>query len=195
MSQSLAHRRLASVAMLVASERALSKRKAMDSCTSYYSDLLRWLPIMENPGGYFSTSAVNQVRALNTACDIILEEGLERRYARHQALANGIRAGASALGLILFTNASALASTLSVLRYPQGVEDQAFRTAMAENGVVVAGALGPIAGKAFRIGHMGNIGIQEVLKTLSALENSLRATGVEVEQGVAVAAAGPHLNW
>ena len=46
-------------------------------------------------------------------------------------------------------------------------------------GVVVAGALGPIRGKAFRIGHMGNIGEQEVLWTLRALESSLASLGAE----------------
>jgi alanine-glyoxylate transaminase/serine-glyoxylate transaminase/serine-pyruvate transaminase len=58
--------------------------------------------------------------------------------------------------------------------------------------VVLAGGLGPIAGKAFRIGHMGNIGPGEVAKTLDAIEGSLRALGVTVQPGAAVAAAARH---
>jgi aspartate aminotransferase-like enzyme len=65
---------------------------------------------------------------------------------------------------------------------------------MVDRGVVVAGALGPIAGKAFRVGHMGNIGAAEVLRTLRAIESSLVSVGRTVPTGAAVMAAAGHLE-
>jgi alanine-glyoxylate transaminase/serine-glyoxylate transaminase/serine-pyruvate transaminase len=59
--------------------------------------------------------------------------------------------------------------------------------------VVLAGALGPIAGKAFRLGHMGNIGVGEVASVLEAIEESLRALGLAPAPGVAVSAGARHL--
>ena len=64
---------------------------------------------------------------------------------------------------------------------------------MASRGIVVAGCLGPLAGKAFRMGHMGNIGSGEVACALQAVEESLWALGVAVPPGSAVSAAAKHL--
>ena len=61
--------------------------------------------------------------------------------------------------------------------YPPGVEDARFRSAVARRGVVLAGALGPLAGRAFRVGHMGNIGVAEVERTLQAMGEGLREVG------------------
>jgi aspartate aminotransferase-like enzyme len=114
---------------------------------------------------------------------------MEARFARHARIAKAIRAGLVAVGLELFTSPDRLADTLSVVRYPEGVDDVAFRAAMAEQGVIVAAALGPIAGKAYRLGHMGNIGTPEVTRALQAIETSLTRSGREVAPGTAVAAA------
>ncbi len=65
---------------------------------------------------------------------------------------------------------------------PASVVDAGFRKEMASRGVVIAGGLGPIAGKAFRLGHMGNIGAGEVVAALTALEATLRASGIPVEK-------------
>jgi len=161
------------VAILLVSQRALETRRNRESVPAYNADWLRWLPIMENPSKYFSTPPVNQILALNEAMGLVLEEGLETRFARHQGLAVSIREGLAALGLELFTDAACRADTLSVVMHREGLDDASFRAAMAARGVVIAGALGPIAGKAFRIGHMGNIGDAEVERTLDAMRKVL----------------------
>lgn len=161
------------VAILLVSERGMDRRKARKRLPAYTADLLRWAPIMENPGLYFSTPPVNLIVALAEAMKIILEEGLEARFERHAQTARTIRTGLDALGLELFTSTDHLADTLSVVRYPEGIDDSRFRAAMAAEGVIVAGALGPIAGQAFRLGHMGNIGAPEVERALQAIETSL----------------------
>lgn len=183
------------LAMCLFGARALAKRRALPRVPGYYADLLRWLPIMENPGAYYSTPAVNEILALHEATLIMMEEGLERRFARHRAIGRAMRAGFAAIGLEQFTAPDCRADTLSVLKYPAGVADAEFRAAMAAAGVTVAGCLGPIAGQAFRVGHMGNIGIEEVTRTLRAAESSLRSCGRQIEDGAAIAAAAAEMTW
>jgi len=181
------------LALCLFSERALARRRARTAVPAYYADLLRWLPVMQDPGRYYSTPCVNEIVALGEALGLIQREGLAARFARHGRIAAAVRAGLDALGLRLFTAAGCRADTLSVILLPEGIEDPAFRQAMAARGAVVAGGLGPIAGKAFRLGHMGNIAAGEVVAVLGALEGSLQALGVRVEPGAAIAAAAPLL--
>jgi len=171
----------------------MARRKARASVPAYYADVLRWLPVMEDPGKYFSTPCVNEIVALAEALRILHAEGLEVRFARHARIARSVRAGLEALDLELFTDAGARADTLSVVLLPEGVPDSDFRREVAARGVVVAGGLGPIAGRAFRLGHMGNIGPAEVATTLTAIEGALAALGRPVEPGAALAAAAAHL--
>ena len=148
---------------------------------------------MEDPGKYFSTPCVNEIVALAEALRIAHAEGLDARFARHARIARAVRAGLAALGLELFTDASCRADTLSVVLLPAGVADADFRREVAARGVVVAGGLGPIAGKAFRLGHMGNVGPAEVATTLTAIEGALAALGLSVPPGTALAAAAAQL--
>ena len=157
------------VAILLVSQRALETRHNRASIPAYNADWLRWLPIMDDPSKYFSTPPVNQILALDEAMGMVLEEGLDARFARHRDLAASMREGFATLGLGLFTDASCRADTLSVVRHRGGIDDASFRATMAKQGVIVAGALGPIAGKAFRVGHMGSIGNAEVERTLDAM--------------------------
>ena len=177
------------VAILLASGRAMEKREALGSVPAYYADLLRWKPIMDNPALYFSTPPVNEIVALLEATRIVVDEGLDKRFRRHAQVARAMRAGFAILGLGVFTSADCRADTLSVLVYPEGVEDAPFRAAVAARKVVIAGALGPLAGKACRVGHMGNIGVEEVVRTVSALGEALVELGHSVAAAAAVAAA------
>jgi alanine-glyoxylate transaminase/serine-glyoxylate transaminase/serine-pyruvate transaminase len=178
------------LALCVFSERAMAKRQGLASIPAYYSDILRWLPIMKDPVKYFSTPCVNEVRAFFEATRIILEEGLERRFRRHDLFARSIRAGLGALGFGFFTDPAFYASTMSVPTYPAGVEDKAFRAALYENGVVVAGGLAQTAGKVFRMGHMGNLTRDEILFALESVEKTLDSLGYRFEPGAGLKAAG-----
>jgi len=182
------------LALCLFSARAVERRKSKAAVPAYYADVLRWLPIMEDPGKYFATPCVNEIVAFGEALRILHEEGLPARFDRHKRIGRAVRAGLEALGLSFVTAAGCRADTLSVVYYPKGVEDLAFRKEMASRGIVVAGCLGPLAGKAFRMGHMGNIGAGEVARALSAIEESLRALGVHIPPGSAVSAAAKHLS-
>ena len=181
------------VALCLFAPRAMERRRAKKTVPAYYADVMRWLPIMEDPGRYYSTPCVNEIFALAEALKMVHEEGLKARFERHARTARAFRAGLDAVGFTIFTAADCRAATLSVVAYPEGVPDAPFRKEMSARGVVVAGGLGPIAGKAFRLGHMGNIGRAELVTTLEAVEGSLAALGVKVEPGKAVGAAAGHL--
>ena len=177
------------LAVLVLSERALDKRKTMKQIPAYYSDLLRWLPIMKDPTRYFSTPCVNEVRAFYESTLIILEEGLERRFMRHSRTAQALRSGLATLGFTFFTQKEFLAATLSVVQYPPGVDDKRFRSLYYESGVVVAGGLAETAGKVFRMGHMGNLSSSQVYFALDTLEQTLKTLGYTFEAGAGCRAA------
>jgi alanine-glyoxylate transaminase/serine-glyoxylate transaminase/serine-pyruvate transaminase len=177
------------LALLVVSERALEKRKNIKSLPAYYSDLLRWLPVMKDPSKYFSTPCVNEIRGFYESTRIVLEEGMEQRFSRHGRFARAIRAALAELGFTLFTETPFLADTLSVINYPRGVEDKRFRTLYYENGVVVAGGLAETAGKVFRMGHMGNLSSSQVHFALDVLEKTLESLGYSFEKGSSSRAA------
>jgi len=171
------------LAILVFSERAMEKRRGLAAVPAYYSDVLRWLPIMHDPAKYFSTPCVNEIRAFAEALRIIIEEGIEERFERHALYAEAIRSGLAALGLSFFTDPNFEAATLSVVGYPDGVEDKAFRAGLNANGVVVAGGLGPTAGQVFRMGHMGNLTSAQVRFAIDAVEKTLAGLGRAIKPG------------
>lgn len=168
--------------------KARDQRKA--PIGTYYGDLKRWAPVMEDPTKYFATHPVNMIYALHQSCKMILSEGLDARFTRHAKLAAAFRAAVRSIGLRLLCEENASANTLTVTYYPDGVRDAEFRKTMAEKyGVVVAGGLGPLSQKVFRVGHMGNVNRNDILATIAAVEGSLTEQGYNFTAGSAVAAA------
>ncbi|NLW17760.1 MAG: alanine--glyoxylate aminotransferase family protein [Firmicutes bacterium] len=168
------------------SPQALAAREAMERIPAYYGDSKNWLPIMHNPGKYFATPAVNMVYAYEVGLETIMNEGLEARYQRHRALGRAVRAALATFGMKAFADEAVAAPTLSCILYPEGVEDGAFRSALAQQGVVVAGALGSLAGKAFRIGHMGNTTLDDFKRALQAMAKVLNDMGKEADANQAI---------
>ncbi len=177
------------LAVLVFSERAVDKRKSLRSVHTYYGDILKWLPVMEDPSRYFSTPCVNEIRAFCEGTRVILDEGLDVRFKRHHKTACALRAGLGSLGFSFFTEDEFFADTLSLPVYPRGVEDRAFREKLAEKRVIVAGGLGRLKGKVFRIGHMGNISYSQIEFAVDAVEKALSELGYTFHPGSGVKAA------
>jgi aspartate aminotransferase-like enzyme len=182
------------LAVLVLSPLAMEKRRSLGKVPAYYADLLRWLPVMQDPAKYFSTPCVNEIRAFAEGTRIILEEGLDERFERHELFASALRAGLAALGFTFFTDPRFLAPTLSVVRYPEGVEDRAFRSGLYAEGVVVAGGLAQTAGRVFRMGHMGNLTSAQVRSAIEAVERTLAALGYHFDVGAGRAAVDKALT-
>ena len=183
------------LALLVASPRAIeafNNRKSPVS--SYYADWGAWLPIMEayeaRRPSYFGTPAVNLVYALNESLRLILDEGMERRFDRHQRMADAVRAGVRAIGLKLITARVELEpNSLTAVYFPEGI-DRTLLARVKETGVVLAGGLHPvIKSEYFRIGHMGAVGSNDVLATLGAIEIGLAQGGFSFDVGAGVKAA------
>ena len=122
---------------------------------------------------YFATHATSLVRALEVSLDEVLGEGLAARYARHRSVADRLRRGFTALGFELVTAPTALAPTLSVLRPPAGVDEAEVRGRMLSAGVLVAGGIGPLAGRAIRVGHMGNLAEADADRAIAAAAAAL----------------------
>lgn len=169
-----------------ASKAALERRKSLGTIPEYYVDFEKWLPIMQDPSKYFATPAINLVWAMQESVAIIKEEGLKARAERHSKNAAAIRKAVESIGLSILAKPGVQASTLSVVLYSEGIDDAKFRSTMFENNVVIAGALASYAGKAFRIGHMGNATTNDMVTMLSAVERSLKACGANIKMGTAV---------
>jgi alanine-glyoxylate transaminase / serine-glyoxylate transaminase / serine-pyruvate transaminase len=172
------------LAIDVFSPRAMAKRRSLDRLPAYYADILRWLPVMKEPLRYFSTPCVNETRAFAEATRIMMEEGMAARFARHARTGEAVRTGLKALGFGIFAAETCRADTLSVVLYPEGLDDAAFRSLLAQNGVVVAGGLGETAGRVFRMGHMGNLSEAQIDFAFDAMERTLTALGRPFERGL-----------
>lgn len=166
--------------MLWASEKAMERRASLGKIPEYYADFDRWLPIMQDPGKYFATPAVNMIWALQESIRIIKEEGLENRYERHIKNAKAMRSALEAMGFSILADEGNRAVTLSCVLYPEGFDDLKFRTILAEEGAQVAGGLAAYAGKMFRIGHMGNIDQHDLVSAVAAIERTLFKMDVDV---------------
>ncbi len=155
---------------------------------SLYFDIPLLLREMESTQNYFITPAVNLVRALHESLRIIREEGLGNRYRRHEAQAKAVRAALRALEIDLVAKEPFNAPTVTAAYLPQGVDWPRLYKAMVSRGVELAGGLGELKGKIFRIGHMGQVDASELVAAIAALERSLRELGYSVELGSGLSA-------
>ncbi|MDQ4074712.1 MAG: aminotransferase class V-fold PLP-dependent enzyme [Chloroflexota bacterium] len=120
-----------------------------------YDALQPWRDVGD-PGSFPYTPAWASVAALNEACAMVLEEGLENVYARHARVTAQTRQGLDEQGIRLYPSPSAVAApTVTAALVPAGWTWEAFDGALRERGLVVGGSWGKLYGKVFRIGHMG----------------------------------------
>lgn len=174
------------LAIVAFNQTALAAREQMEKVSAYYCDIYNWIPIMHDPSKYFATPPVNLVYAFEEGMRLVLEEGLENRYKRHLAYGKAVRSGLAAYGMKAIADEEVAAATLSCILYPEGINDGAFRAALAEKGLIVAGALAHLAGKAFRIGHMGNTTVDMLEKAIILIGETLREQGLSVNINEAV---------
>ncbi|SEO17985.1 serine-glyoxylate aminotransferase apoenzyme [Salinihabitans flavidus] len=141
--------------------------------------------------GYPFTPAVGLLNGLNQSCDMLLAEGLEAVFARHHRIAEGVRAAVRAWGLELCANAPELYSdSVSAIRTPEGVNATDIVTHAADvYGVAFGVGLGEVAGKVFRIGHLGSLTDVMALSGIATAEMCMADLGMDVTLGSGVAAA------
>ena len=177
------------LAILAVSPRALEASATRGSPRGYF----RFDSMAEsNAAGYFPyTPSLALLFGLREVLTMLLEEELPRVQQRHADLAEGVRRAVSAWGLELCARSAALYSdTVSAVVVPEGhdartVIDFAFR----RYDLSLGGGLGPLAGKVFRIGHMGDLNQLMIAGALAGAEMALRDVGIRVSAGSGVAAA------
>lgn len=174
------------IALVAFNQTALEARKQIERVPAYYCDINNWIPIMHDPSKYFATPPVNLVYAYAEGMKLVLEEGMDKRYARHTAYGKAVRTALATYGMKALASEEVAASTLSCILYPEGVDDAAFRSALAAKGTIVAGALAHLGGKAFRIGHMGNTTAAMLEKAVEQIGETLQELGHTVDPSKAV---------
>jgi alanine-glyoxylate transaminase/serine-glyoxylate transaminase/serine-pyruvate transaminase len=140
---------------------------------------------------YPYTPAVGLRNGLNQACDMLLKEGVENVFARHTRIAEGVRAAVGAWGLELCAaNPSVYSDTVSAIRTPDGFNATDIVTHAAEKyGVAFGVGLGEVAGKVFRIGHLGSLTDVMALSGIATAEMCMVDLGLNIQLGSGVAAA------
>ena len=140
---------------------------------------------------YPYTPAVGLLNGLNEACGMLLAEGLESVFARHHRIAEGVRAAVGAWGLELCAVSPDLYSdTVSAIRTPEGFNaTQIVEHAASAYGVAFGTGLGEVAGKVFRIGHLGSLTDVMALSGLATAEMVMADLGLDIRLGSGVAAA------
>ena len=155
-----------------------------------------WDEILQsNEKGHFPyTPSTNLLYGLQAALDMLLEEGLAQVFARHARFAEATRSAVNAWGLeILCANPDEYSSSLTAVMMPQGHDADQFRKIVLEHfDMSLGNGLGRLAGKVFRIGHLGDFNELMLAGTLSGVEMGLKLAGVPHRSG-GVQAALDHL--
>ena len=179
----------AGLAIVGISQKAIA---AMDTAKlpRFYFDFRDMLQMNPN-AGYPYTPVVGLLNGLKTAIDTIEVEGLETVFARHSHIATGIRSAIAAWGLPLCAASPDLYSdTVSAIVVPDGIDGNAL-VAHAETRYATSfgAGLGAVAGKVFRIGHLGQLSETQALAGLATAEMAMDDLGIAITPGSGVAAA------
>jgi len=176
------------------SEKGLAARESAQLPRTFFSfdDQIK-----ANDLGYFPyTPPMNLLRGLRKSVDLLLDEGLENVFARHNRMANAVRAAVDGWGLKLVAKDSSWHSdTVSAIYVPEGFDgNEVVRHAFRRYNLAMSISLAKIAGKAFRIGHLGDMNELMVLTPITGAEMAMKDLGIPIELGSGVAAAQEYLR-
>jgi alanine-glyoxylate transaminase/serine-glyoxylate transaminase/serine-pyruvate transaminase len=130
---------------------------------------------------FHHTAPIAAIYGFHEALRLILEEGLETRWARHQAAHEALVRGLDGIGLSLFPPEANRCATINVINAAAGVDEARVRRRLLDMGVEMGGGLGALAGKVWRVGVMGyNAQVPRVERFVAALDEALRAEGWRV---------------
>jgi alanine-glyoxylate transaminase / serine-glyoxylate transaminase / serine-pyruvate transaminase len=159
------------------SPRALEKLAARKSkVQSWNLDMSLVRQYWGQERAYHHTAPINMLYGLHDALNIVLEEGLDARFKRHQHMHELLRQGLGELGIDYVSQEGHHLPMLNAVKIPEGVDDQAVRRRLLEEyGIEIGGGLGAFKGKTWRIGLMGQgSNLRNVTLLLAALRNILR---------------------
>jgi len=181
------------MAPLTLSPKAWDAVKAREvPCNSWYLDLSLIEAYWDERRAYHHTAPISMVYALHEALALVLDEGLEDRWSRHEKNGRALQSGLEAMGLELHADEGYRLPVLTTVRIPEGVNDAEVRGALLRrHGIEFGGGLGDLRGRVWRIGLMGESSTAgNVLLALRSLGNILREQGfkADVRAGVEEAA-------
>ena len=182
------------VTMLSVSKAAWERQKHA-TAPRFYFDWERAMK-MQAKGMTFTTPALGILFGLREALLMMREEGLPAIFERHLRIRNAFRAASKALGLRLLASDDVASPTVTAVFFPEELHansEAVFRD-WREFGLVVGEGQGQLAGKIFRIGHLGAVHDTDVAATVEALERGLQRNGHTVKPGAALAAAQRELQ-
>lgn len=135
------------------------------------------------------TPAISVVFALDEGLKLIDAEGYPAIYARHVSCGAAARAGLRALGVRLLADPEVASNTVTSAWLPEGVEWSALSRACRARGLVLAGGQGPLTGRIFRVGHLGSVNTEDMVRCMEILEVALAELGHQVVSGAGGRAA------
>jgi alanine-glyoxylate transaminase/serine-glyoxylate transaminase/serine-pyruvate transaminase len=171
-------------------EEVLKNRKT--KVQSWYFDLTTAMNYWGKDRLYHHTPPISLIYALREAMRLTMEEGLENRWTRHRVNQQALIAGVEAMGLVLLVkNPKERLVTVTPVMIPAGIDDAKFRKQLLDEfNIEIAGGIGPLKGKIWRLGLMGYCAQKaNVLLLLSAMEKVMTDQGARVAPGAGVAAA------
>lgn len=170
-------------------------RRALDRCSQprYYLDLRKQLESQARNQTPFS-APVAMITGLRESLEILREQGLATALRRHEIRARMARAAVRALELeLLVSDSPSFACT--AVRVPEGLDvEQLLQRLEQRYGVILAGGQGPLAGRIFRIGHMGDLDELDLVAVIAALELALLDLGYPAKLGEGTRAASEVLR-
>lgn len=192
MSPSVVHKKdlcyLQGLSFNTISKKALEVSKTATLPKAFWA----WDEILEsNKTGYFPTTpATNLLYGLSEAIDMILEEGLDNVFARHQKLGAACRAAVQAWGLeVLCLDPQVYSPVVTSVLLPESMDADVLRKLILERYNLSLGTgLGKLKGKVFRIGHLGDCNALSLLAALSGCEMGLAENGYQLKGSGVVAA-------
>ena len=180
--------------ILAVSNRALEAHKSskMQRCYFSFEDMVK-----ANDQGYFPyTPATQLLRGLRASLDLLLAEGLDNVFARHNRLAEGVRKAVAAWGLKLCAaEPKWYSDTVSAIRVSDGIDSaQVVKTAYYRYNLSLGVGLNKVAGKVFRIGHLGALDEIMIGGVLFGCEMAMRDCGINVVPGAGSGAAAEYFR-
>jgi len=170
------------------SEKALAQSKSARLPKSYWD----WEAMIQiNPSGFFPfTPATNLLFGLRESIQMLMEEGLENVFLRHHRLGEATRQAVRAWELeLLCKNPEEYSASLTAVMMPEGYNADAFRKLVLEKfNMSLGNGLGKLAGKVFRIGHLGDFNDLMLAGTLSGIEMGLTLANIPFSKGGVMAA-------
>ena len=177
------------LAIVAASQKALEARKQArcPRCFFDFEDMIK-----TNKDGFFPyTPAMTLLRGLRQSVDLLFEEGLDNVFARHHRLAEGVRRAVQGWDLRLCAvEPKWYSDTVSAIRVPEGFDSaDVVKVAYHRYNLSLGVGLSEVAGKVFRIGHLGDLNEIMILSAITGAEMAMRDIGIEVEPGSGAAGA------